>query len=437
MMYGFGIGFSPNNRLFSGGGGANPLWNGLQAYYTADSTPNDALGTYNGTLVNGATYGTGIINQGFSLDGANDYVSLPDDSFKPTGSFSVSFWAKQTVTGRIIQFSSESPYNGVILYTFSGNNFRVLIGDGSFETFSAGTISTSNYTHIVFVRDSINNVNYIYQDGILANSFASTKNPTYPSPTITRFGSSSLGTAFWGGDLDEVGLWDRALDSTEVTELYNSGAAKQYPYTNPLWNGLQAYYTADSTPNDALGTYNGTLVNGATYGTGIINQGFSLDGVNDYVSLPDNMFQPTGDFSISLWVKKTVANSRILHFGSQNNGIVVYTSASNQIRLIIGDGGTNIYTSSAISSSVLDHVVIVKDSTQNEVYFYLNGVLISTFSSTVNPVYPATQICRIGSSDTGTGYSNMTIDEISLFDSIKTLSQVTELYNSGLAKQYS
>ena len=29
---------------------------------------------------------------------------------------------------------------------------------------------------------------------------------------------------------------------------------------NPLWDGLQAYYTADNTPNDALGNFNGTLI---------------------------------------------------------------------------------------------------------------------------------------------------------------------------------
>ena len=55
---------------------ASTLWNDLLAYYTADNTPNDALGNYNGTLVNGATYGTGIINQGVSLDGINDYVDM-------------------------------------------------------------------------------------------------------------------------------------------------------------------------------------------------------------------------------------------------------------------------------------------------------------------------------------------------------------------------
>ena len=68
----FGYGFRNVNRsILAGGGGSNPLWNGLQAYYTADNTPNDALGNYNGTLTNDATYDTGIINQGFSLNGVN------------------------------------------------------------------------------------------------------------------------------------------------------------------------------------------------------------------------------------------------------------------------------------------------------------------------------------------------------------------------------
>ena len=75
-MYGYGFRNISRSILAGGGGASNPLWNGLQAYYTADNTPNDALGTYNGVLTNGATYGTGIINQGFSLDGVNDYVSV-------------------------------------------------------------------------------------------------------------------------------------------------------------------------------------------------------------------------------------------------------------------------------------------------------------------------------------------------------------------------
>ena len=210
----------------------NPLWDGLLAYYTADNTPNDALGTYNGTLVNGATYGTGIINQGFSLDGVNDYVDLPVNMFKPTADFSINLWVKKSSTdGRIIQFSSESPYSGVILYTYSGNQFRVQIGSsGTTGLFSSGTISSTVMTMVTFVRDSVNNINYIYINGTLSNSFSSSLNPTYPATTIGRIGCSSIGTAFILGTIDEVSLWNtRAITSSEVTELYNAGAGKQYP----------------------------------------------------------------------------------------------------------------------------------------------------------------------------------------------------------------
>src|SRR5688572_743779 len=34
--------------------------------------------------------------------------------------------------------------------------------------------------------------------------------------------------------------------------------------------------------------YNGTLVNGPTWGTGKYGQGLNLDGVNDYVNIADN-----------------------------------------------------------------------------------------------------------------------------------------------------
>jgi len=91
--------------------------------------------------------------------------------------------------------------------------------------------------------------------------------------------------------------------------------------SNPLWNGLLAYYTADNTPNDALGTYNGTLVNGATYGTGIINQGFSLDGVNDYINLGDNLDIGLDSWTYNFWINMDTIN--------RNNSILTKTDSGN------------------------------------------------------------------------------------------------------------
>ena len=77
------------------------------------------------------------------------------------------------------------------------------------------------------------------------------------------------------------------------------------PLPNPLWNGMLAYYTGDNTADDAKGTANGTLTNGATYGTGKINGGFSFDGINDTITLSNTVtkFSSSTPFTYNVWVK--------------------------------------------------------------------------------------------------------------------------------------
>jgi len=44
-----------------------------------------------------------------------------------------------------------------------------------------------------------------------------------------NIGARNSATQYTNGIIDEVGIWDRVLTSTEITELYNSGVGKQYP----------------------------------------------------------------------------------------------------------------------------------------------------------------------------------------------------------------
>lgn len=214
----------------------NPLWNGLLTYHTGDNTPNDALGVANGTLVNGATYATGKINNGFSLDGINDYVNLGAVSAYNfgTGNFSISFWMNWGATGANKAMFSFGGYAttdlGVSIYVntdkisvwrrASGGSYS-LIGDTT-----AGSITTNTWYNIAVRRSGstidvfINNTKY----------------------TLTTSASYSLGNStgacmigdngyslFYQGKIDELGVWSRSLSDSEVTELYNSGSGKQYP----------------------------------------------------------------------------------------------------------------------------------------------------------------------------------------------------------------
>ena len=208
----------------------NPLWDGLLAYYTADNTPNDALGTYNGTLVNGATYGTGIISNGFSFDGVNDYIQLPNGTFNPSGDFSISMWLAQDVQGNYYLFNVGGfTTNGISIYALTSGIRFTMADNSTFQVLSNNSALTNGVlAHFVFIKDTNTNTYKIYKNGTLISNQTITVDQVIIDDSC-RIGYGNSGTWPFNGIIDEVGLWDRALSSTEVTELYNSGSAKQYP----------------------------------------------------------------------------------------------------------------------------------------------------------------------------------------------------------------
>lgn len=424
----------------------NPLWDGLLAYYTADNTGNDATDNGNNlTLVNGTTYDTGIINNGFSFDGVNDSAQYSGD-IGVTGDVSFSFWFEYTGTsaqGLIQSFNTRSLANGSFNIHYTNNKVYVQTKSttGSFYTQQSITnLTASTLYHIVVTYDSTTEIADIYiNDSLDANS-----NYTHLDSTTSDFANGfDVGmrrtNLFLNGKMDEIGIWNRVLSSSEVTELYNSGAGKQYPTgINALWNDLLAYYTADNTPNDALGNFNGTLTNGATYGTGIINNGFSLDGVNDYVDLPNGSFAPTGDFSLSCWCYFDTITGWVLNFGdySTTEGIVLYI-ASNKMTGLVADGAFQITQgATTLSTSTWYHVVFTSSST-NGTNLYLNNSVDKYLPlNTKTPTYGATEFARIGARANNSNYVNGIIDEVALFEKELTAAEVTELYNAGAGKQY-
>jgi hypothetical protein len=213
------------------------LWNNLKAYYTADNTTNDAKGTTNGTLVNGATYSTGKINNGFQFDGIDDYINIPATSnFNfGTNDFSYSCWINSSNisgTKAIATFGSYydtdrgiciyAVNNTIVVWRYTSANGYIKVGE------TTGILTANNWQHLVIVRKAndmycyLNNTQYILSSGGLSG--VSLGNST----GINMLGRNS-GGFYYSGKIDEVAIWSKALNSTEVTELYNGGAGKQYP----------------------------------------------------------------------------------------------------------------------------------------------------------------------------------------------------------------
>jgi hypothetical protein len=230
----------------------------LVAYYAFQNNVNDSLGVHNGTEIGSPTYTTGINGQGidFGNDATLRYVDVADsDDFSFTDGtndlpFSISLWvnfSSFSSTGNWLiskrdnssirsewQFIRLSSNNAIRLNLYSGGAQTnvILVESNSFST-------TGSWAHLVATYNGSGNQSglNLYINGSL-NVASRTQTGTYVGMnntasvvTIGQAKFSVVNTLKHRGLLDEIAVWkNRELTSTEVTQLYNAGAGKFYPF---------------------------------------------------------------------------------------------------------------------------------------------------------------------------------------------------------------
>src|SRR4029077_14151002 len=88
------------------------------------------------------------------------------------------------------------------------------------------------------------------------------------------------------GNVLVAGGYDYPAGSLASAELYTSPDATNTCVPPPA--GLVSWWSGDKTADDVQGTNPGVLKNGASYGRGISGPGFSFDGVDDGVRIPNS-----------------------------------------------------------------------------------------------------------------------------------------------------
>ena len=175
-------------------------------------------------------------NYSMSFDGSNDYVLT---GFNPTtigtGEYTVSLWFN-TTTGLTEDFpyiyalGTSSNYQAFGLSNRSGNTYKLRINNNSGGSYSQDVSATLNISagtwyHIVITRSG--NTMNLYLDGnttpyLSLNSSEVGSNTLNNTEFKIGFGDQAASTRFFGGNLDEFAIWDTALTSTQVSEIYNA-----------------------------------------------------------------------------------------------------------------------------------------------------------------------------------------------------------------------
>ena len=214
------------------------LTDGLVSYYKFDGDATDSVGTNNGT-VNGATQVSGKINSAYSFNGSNNYIRRATFTPVPTSTLTLGVWIKTNSTSNqyiITQGRHPQTINGEYIFMMLSDgtlNFWDYNGNYGFSesNTSIGTINDGIWHYITFVKNGTSGEYYI--DGVLDTTVSAVADRTYIQDDFTIGVDYRGSSEYFNGIMDEIGVWDRALSSSEITELYNSGAGLSYPFTTP------------------------------------------------------------------------------------------------------------------------------------------------------------------------------------------------------------
>jgi hypothetical protein len=214
---------------------ATTLTTNLVSYWKLDGNSNDAVGSNNGSDSN-ITYNTsyGIINQGALFNGTSGSIVIGSglNSVMDSSAWSISFWfnptsgyagfimANDNNTG-VRQFDIYSNVNGSHPLEFDNAGANKLSGLGTNITAGAWQFYVLTYDGTTLSS---------YRNGVLDATNTMSALPTSTNGIYFGNRQYSSSRSWYKGDEDEIGLWSRALTSTEVSTLYNSGAGLRYPF---------------------------------------------------------------------------------------------------------------------------------------------------------------------------------------------------------------
>lgn len=198
-----------------------------------DTTVADSHGSNTGYSVRHTEYlsTTGVIDDALSFNGISDRVVVPDSGSLDfgTGDFSISLWARtdgyvskgsrwNCLVSKGLITKGTNPFYGMYIEEDS-NKVYFAVGNDGYYGRSNLALNDGSFHHIVGLRDS--GVVYLYVDGVLqSTSNGSAVNITNGVDFI--IGADTLGSQrYFGGVIDQVKVFNKALSASEVRYLYN------------------------------------------------------------------------------------------------------------------------------------------------------------------------------------------------------------------------
>lgn len=207
------------------------LLTGLTSYWKMDEVANarnDSCGTRHLGPVGTVSAVAGKIGNAAGFSSGSHYLVVGGTPIAASSVRSLSLWVYPTSVAGQQSFCEVGNSNAdgtplfILLHQRGG-------GSGPFAIYHAGgyrdgtTVASANtWYHVVYMYTGTNAQLWINGSQELNSVLGDSGN------TAGLFFGNTF--SVYNGRIDEVGLWSRALTSTEIAQLYNGGNGVTYPY---------------------------------------------------------------------------------------------------------------------------------------------------------------------------------------------------------------
>ncbi|MFH1725188.1 MAG: LamG-like jellyroll fold domain-containing protein, partial [Elusimicrobiota bacterium] len=427
-------------------------------------------------------------------------------SLRITDTVSIQFWAKRQRFGVDFvlekggDWTSGHTNYGVGVHSQNDNMFFFIFNRGWRATPGVTDLEWHHYA-VVAVDGQTNPLFYIDGQARPVGSGGGTSTmDLYPSTLDLHIGAQVGSWTYYGKNiLDEIAIFDRALSGAEIQDSYQAGLAGHAgdgvgdacdncpaalnqdqadgdgdgigdacedsdadgvpdsrdncpDHYNPDQAdtegilGMISYWSFDegfgTMAGDSADDNTGALLNGPAWTDGQVDGALSFDGVNDYVTVPDDpSLRITDVVSIQFWAKRqrfgidfVLEKGGDWTSGQTNYGVGLHAAGDNRFFFIFNRGWRG---TPGVTDLEWHHYAVVAVDGQEDPLFYIDGqarqVGESGGTSTMD-LYPSTLDLHIGAQvGTYTYYGNNILDEIAIFDRALSATEIQNAYQAGLA----
>lgn len=359
----------------------------LVAYYqfneaAGSTTTAELMGFYTGTLQGNATFATSTINLG--RNGTTNTQTVGNSGFPISVDFTTGNNANLAMS-----FTAHS----------ASEKFAVTYQQYVPNATAGVSVSETNYTNPRWTINKADN----------AATFSADITFTYPNNTF-----------------------DNLVPRNYV--LYNRAMGADGDWTK--LNIVPSAITANSIKFDGVTVVGQFIVvREQNKPDTIRGQMLSLDGTGDYVEIADNtnLNFSNQDFTIEVWARSTGGSGDQTLINKRNGAEgyeLVYKSGTNELVFTVEDAGANTasVTVSSFTLSAVDwtHLAVSYDASTGDASIYINGQTPVTATGTANLGASNALPLRIGVDGAGANFFQGTIDEVRLWNDLRTANEIRE-----------